>query len=63
MPRSKKVGRLEIRVDKELLAALDELQTIYGKDVTKTELIREAVIEKVARDKRKHSAKSGDANA
>lgn len=63
MPRSKKVGRLEIRVDKEVLAALDKLQEIYGEDVTRAELVREAIIEKAARDAKKFGVSQNRSNA
>jgi hypothetical protein len=55
MPRGKKIADIRIRIDQEFINALSLLQDIYP-DVTKSELIRSAVIEKAQRDakRRRH---------
>lgn len=44
MPRGKKIGRIDVRVDRETIEALDELQKLYGPEVNKSEIVREAIL-------------------
>lgn len=53
MPRGKKDTRIDFLADKETVQALQSLLDFYGPDVKKSEIIREAIIEKAKRDVRR----------
>ena len=62
MQRAKKTKRMNFWVDKEVLEALEALQQHYGPDVTISEIIREAIIEKAfldAKHRKKPNKKAG----
>lgn len=54
MPRGKKIDVIKLRIDQEFIEALNLLQSNYP-DVSKSELIRTAVIEKARRDAKHRS--------
>lgn len=60
MPRGRKKDRIDVRVDRETLEALDRLFEFYGKEVPKSEIVREAIIEKARRDLEQSHPKQGD---
>lgn len=55
MPRGKKIDDIRIRIDQEFIEALATLQQLYP-NVTKSELIRTAVIEKAKHDARRRKS-------